>query len=127
MKRYNPEKFIEFVADLVDEYDFFLEQQVNSRYYFLYGGCYELYKIVNHYFKESQCVINKNTKHCAILYNGEIFDITGKVKDKEQYRLAEKTDIDYMENFFGIDIKELKNETIIDEISKCDIKGKLYQ
>lgn len=124
MKKYSLEKFIEFVADLVDEFDFFCETQINSRYYFLNGGCYELFKVVNHYFKDTKCVINKDLNHCAILYNDEIYDITGKL-NKNDYRIINKEDIYYLENI--LNIKELKNEYIINELDKCRIKGILYK
>ena len=124
MEKYSLEKFIEFVADLVDEFDFFCEKQINSRYYFLNGGCYELFKVVNHYFKDTKCVINEDLNHCAILYNDEIYDITGKL-NKNDYRLINKEDIYYLENI--LNIKELKNEYIINELDKCRIKGILYK
>lgn len=125
MEKYNLEKFIEFVADLVDEFDFFCEVNINSKYYFLNGGCYELFKVVNHYFKDTKCVINKDLTHCAIFYNNEIYDITGKIKNKQDYRFIDKEDICYLENI--LNIKELKNENIINELDKCRIKGILYK
>ena len=125
MEKYNLEKFIEFVADLVDEFDFFYEREINSKYYFLNGGCYELFKVINHYFPESRCVINKDLNHCAILYNGEIYDITGKIENKKDYRFVISQDIVYLESM--INIRELNNKHIINELDKCRIKGKLYE
>lgn len=122
MKKDSIEKFIEFVKDLVNEFDFLYEQQVDSEYYFLHGGCYELYKVVKYYFPNVQCVIKKDLKHCAILYNDKIYDITGKINDIENYRIADTEDIRYMEHCFGLNIKELQKENIIIELEKCLIK-----
>ena len=116
------EKFIEFIKHLVDEFDFLYERQVNAEYYFLHGGCYELYKVVKYYFSDVRCVIKKDLKHCAILYKDEIYDITGKIEDRENYKIADAEDIRYMEHCFGLNIKELKKENIIAEIEKCNIK-----
>lgn len=127
MKVYDMVYFIEFVADLVSEFDIFYEQAVDSKYYFNHGGCYELYKVAKHYFPTVECAMKKDYTHCAILYNNEIFDISGKIENIEEYRLATKDDIDYMEDRFGLHIKEIESENIITELDKCRIKGKLYE
>lgn len=127
MKKYDLGKFIEFVADLVNEFDIFYGREVDSKYYFLHGGCYELYKVVKHYFPESKCMISKDLKHCAILYDNEIFDITGKLSNKSFFMSATSEDIKYMERSFGLNVEELKNQNIINEIDKCRVKGILYK
>lgn len=127
MEKYDMGKFIEFIADLVNEFDIFDEREVDAKYYFLHGGCYELYKVVKHYFPQSQCMISKDLKHCAILYNNEIFDITGKLENKNYFMLATTEDIRYMERCFGLTIEQLKKDNIISEVNKCRVKGKLYE
>lgn len=127
MKVFDMARFIEFVADLVSEFDIFNEREVNAYYYFLHGGCYELYKVVKHYFPTAQCMIRNDYKHCAVLYNNEIFDVTGKIEEIDQYKLATPEDIDYMEDRFGLRIAELQDKNIIEELDKCRVKGILYE
>lgn len=127
MEKYDLGKFIEFIVELVSEFDIFYERDIDSKYYFLHGGCYELYKVVKHYFPLCQCMISKDLKHCAILYNNEIFDITGKLNNKDNFMLATSEDFRYMERSFGLNIEELKNSNIINEIDKCRVKGLLYK
>jgi len=127
MDKYDLGKFIEFIADLVNEFDIFYEREVDSKYYFLHGGCYELYKIVKHYFSDCQCMISKDLKHCAILYNNDIYDITGKLSNKNYFMLATTEDIRYMERCFGLNVDELKKDNVINEIDKCRVKGILYK
>lgn len=126
MEKYDLGKFIDFIVDLVNEFDIFYDREVDSKYYFLHGGCYELYKIVKHYFPNSQCMISKDLKHCAILYDNNIFDITGRLNNKNYFMLATVEDIRYMERCFGLHIDELKSCYIINEIEKCKVKGILY-
>jgi len=126
MEKYDMTKFIEFVADLVSEFDIFYEKQISSKPYFEHGGCYELYKVVKHYFPDAQCVVHKQIKHCAILYENEIFDINGKVDNIDDYRIADAEDLRYMENSFGTHVEQLKNANIITELDKCRVKGILY-
>lgn len=127
MKEFNMARFIEFVADLVSEFDIFYEREVNAYYYFNHGGCYELYKVVKHYFPTVECMMRKDLKHCAILYNNELFDITGKIENKEDYIKALPEDFLYMERCFGHHIIELEEKNIIIEIDKCRVKGMLYE
>lgn len=122
MKKGNIEYFIEFIIDLVNEFDFFYTQQINSRYYFLNGGCYELYKVVKHYFPDVICVITKTLDHCGIFYNNNVYDANGKVQNPNNFVIAREIDIKYMEDSFGRGIKNLESEHIIEELELCSIK-----
>lgn len=126
MKSYSLDKFIEFVIDLVNEDPIFLEREVNSKYYFMHGGCYELYKITKNYFPQVKCMIEINLKHCAIEYQGEIYDATGIRDDVQNFKVATEDDIEYMDTSFGLNLKDLEASKIIEDIKKCRIKDKLY-
>ncbi len=68
-------EFIVFIVDLVnDEFPETIDY-MDSLYYFSNGGCHELAKLIKHYFKESQYLLKKDGTHCAILYEGKIYDV----------------------------------------------------
>lgn len=126
MKSYSIDKFIEFVIDLVNEDPIFMEREIDSTYYFMHGGCYELYKIVKNYFPQVQCMIENSFEHCAIGYEGKIFDATGIRQDVSNFQVATEEDIEYMDNRFGLNLKNLEVSKIIQEINECNIQDKLY-
>ncbi|HPF83550.1 MAG TPA: hypothetical protein PLV83_05260 [Bacilli bacterium] len=125
MKEYDLGKFIEFVNDLVSEDDCFMGIGADAKYYFLHGGCYELYKIIKNYFPDVICMVSKDLLHCASKYKGIIYDSTGIITDVDNYREATLEDIRSMENFFGLGIKNLESKKIIDDIEECNIRGRL--
>ena len=118
-------KFIEFIIDLTNEDDIFLGTDFNAKIYFLNGGCYELYKIVKHYFHSAKCVIAKTNDHCAILYKDKIYDATGIRQDVENFKIANSNDIEYMDNYFGLHLNTLEASNLIKKIDNCNIKIKL--
>ena len=126
MKTYNIKKFIEFVINLVNEDYIFLEREIDATYYFIHGGCYELYKIVKNYFPNVECMIQNDFEHCAICYDGKIIDATGIREDVLNFKVATIKDIEYMDNKFGLNLKNLEASKIIQEINECNIQGKLY-
>lgn len=121
-------KFIEFVIDLVQEDDYFMNFG-SAKQYFLNGGCYELFKVVKNYFPDAICMIKKDGGHCAILYEDKLYDATGELDDIENFDKATEEDFPYMEDLFGIGEYRisLKSESIIAEVEKCDIKGSYYK
>ena len=127
MKKYDIKLFFDFLVDLVDEFSVFKEDIYDARFYFSTSGSYELYKITKHYFPDCYCMVRSDLRHCAILYNNEIFDITGKLSNKNYFMLATTEDIRYMERCFGLNIDELKKDNVINEIDKCMVKGILYK
>lgn len=121
----NIEQFIEFVVDLADDvlYD---KLDGKAKLFFIKGGCYEFAKVIKEYISKSQIVINKNSDHCAISYNGNIYDATGKINDLTDFKVADSEDIKYMEARFGIpELQYVNNLTISDflikEIKECNI------
>lgn len=129
-------EFIRFVADVFDdEFDYCIDY-VGALYYFAYGGCYELAKIINHYFKDTQFVVRKDYGHCAILYKDNIYDIYDGyskeelekenikedeyIKKREDFKIFTKEEIESFERPFGRNIlikgKEI-DSVVIDEIN----------
>ena len=119
------EEFIDFIINLTDEeIGDYLDGDV--KHYFLNGGCYEFAKILNNYVQESRIVINKDSNHCGILHFGNVYDATGKVHKKEEFRVATDKDKEYMEFRFGILEKHKVNgkkisEYLISVLDQCYI------
>lgn len=117
------ERFIGFVIDLANEElcDFL---DGDAKKFFLQGGCYEFAKIIKAYIK-CQIVINTDNTHCAVLYDGKIYDASNEI-DSKSFNIASKEDIKYIEERMGIPEKHfIKGKTVseylIDEIKKCNI------
>lgn len=145
----NISKFITFTINLFnDEFSSYIDY-VDSFYYFSHGGCYELAKIIKHYFPDAQFVMKNDYNHCGVLYEGKIYDVFDGltkeqleekgisedeyIKDIKDFKVLTKEEME--ENIkiipFGIGkdiIIEGKpvDEKLIDEISKCSgvIAGK---
>lgn len=63
----NISKFITFTIDLFnDEFGSYIDY-VDSFYYFSHGGCYELAKIIKHYFPDAQFVM-KMMENIVVYY-----------------------------------------------------------
>ena len=71
-------------------------------------------------------MIRKDLNHCAIEYQGKLYDVNGIIKDPQNFFLARKEDFEYMERNFGLQIEELNPEQIKNEIDECRIEGILY-
>ncbi len=119
---YSINKFIEFIVDLVSEDDIFYNIPVDAHYYFTHGGSFELYKVVHQYFKDCKCMMQKDLKHCAIEYQGILYDANGIIENPQNFFLAQKEDFEYMERNFGLEIKNLEAENIQKDIEMCHIK-----
>lgn len=119
------ERFINFVVDLTND-ELYELVEGNAEIYFLQGGCFEFAKILKAYIKNLQIVISKNLDHCGVLYDGNIYDASGKVENKNIFNKASQTDLKYMEERFGIPEKQYIrgkriSDYIIDEIKECNI------
>ena len=124
------EDLINFVINLADEelYEFL---DGDSKEFFLHGGCYEFSEIIKGCIKDSRVVINNENTHCGILFERKIYDASGKVKNPQDFKVANKDDMAYMEDRFGIPEKHMvKGKTISDfmiaKIKECNI-GKLIE
>lgn len=121
MEKIKFNQFIYFVLDLVSEFDVLSEMNLSAEYYFMHGGCYELYKVLKHYFKDAICMISNDLDHCATLYLGNIYDATGEREDYAYFHKASLEEIEYMERSFGRGIKELEYDNISKEVNDCGI------
>ena len=123
------EKFINFIIDLADEeLGDYLDGDV--RHYFLNGGCYEFAIILNNYVEGSKLVINKDSNHCAILHSGNVYDVTGKVEEKDEFDIATNKDKEYIEFRFGIMEKQNINgkrisHYLIETLDECYLSDML--
>lgn len=116
------EEFIQFINELMDEefkecIDFF-----PAKFYFTNGGCLEFAKILNHYLVGSQFVISKDFGHFAVLFNDNIYDANGIVKDRENYSVISLDNLKNIEYFYGRDVKingKTVDNSMIDEIDVC--------
>ena len=145
----NISKFITFTINLFnDEFSSYIDY-VDSFYYFSHGGCYELAKIIKHYFPDAQFVMKNDYNHCGVLYEGKIYDVFDGltkeqleekgisedeyIKDIKDFKVLTKEEMDVNMKIIpfgtGKDIiieGKPVDEKIIDEISKCSgvIAGK---
>lgn len=119
----NIEQFIEFIRDFVNEE---LSDRVVPGFepskMFLYGHCYDFTKIIKHFYKDAQIYINKKRTHSVVKINEKLYDITGEIKEKEIYELANEEDFNYMEEAFGTELMKNASEYFIEELEKCNIK-----
>ena len=90
------QKFIDFIIDLANDE---CEQLVdyNAQYYFRHGGCYEFAKIINHFVKKSQIIINNQGDHLGILFDGRMYDSYGEITHTDDFRLV--TDLDLEQDY----------------------------
>ena len=145
----NISKFITFTIDLFnDEFGSYIDY-VDSVYYFSNGGCYELAKIIKHYFPDAKFVMKNDYRHCGVLYEGKIYDVfDGLTKEQlEEKGIKEDEYIKDLKDFKVLTKEEMEenmkiipfgtgkdiiiegkpvDEKLIDEISKCSgvIAGK---
>ena len=123
------EKFIEFVIDLANDL-LYEKLDGDAKYYFLNGGCYQIAKVLQACIPKSKIVINDSYTHCGIYYDGDFYDANGIVSKNENFKIASKEDIGYMEEKFGIPEKENINGDkisifLINELKECRILDKL--
>ena len=149
LKLDNISKFITFTIDLFnDEFSSHIDY-VDSVYYFSNGGCYELAKIIKHYFPDAKFVMKNDYRHCGVLYEGKIYDVfDGLTKEQlEEKGIKEDEYIKDLKDFKVLTEDEMEesmkispfgagkdiiiegkpvDEKMIDEISKCSsvIAGK---
>lgn len=119
------EKFIDFVIDLANE-ELSTYFDGNARTYFLQGGCLEFAKIIKRFIKRCEIVINKELNHCGILYQGKMYDAKGIIREINNFNIANREELEYMEQYFGIPEKQYINgikisDYLINELKLCNI------
>ena len=121
------EDLISFIIDLANEELYEHLDGNNAREYFLHGGCYEFSKTIKSFIKSSKIVINRKTNaHCGVLYDRNIYDASGKVKNPQDFEIANNDDLKYMKDRFGIPEKQIVDgkkisEFLIEELKQCKI------
>lgn len=79
-----------------------------------YGGCLEFIEIMQNMFINSKIYVRYDQSHCAILIDDLLYDVSGVIKDRENYHEASSKEINYIENEFGKYFKCLKiSENVI--------------
>lgn len=63
--------------------------------YFLYGGCYWLANYLHGVINDSVIMINRMEEHCALYFNGGLYDVTGKISMKN-YVVAGERELSFM-------------------------------
>ena len=114
-------KLIEFINDLATDL-FYEKTLLFGKDLFQRGACYELFLIINHLIKDTELYIHKTKNHVVIKYGKELYDSTGKINNKNEYRQVEKDDLKYINEYFGEGYRYLKiKDTLLNELDKIDI------
>ena len=133
------DELIKFIIPLFsDEFNIAYDSN-SSVYYFLNGGCYELARVIKHYFPKTQYVVRDDYDHIAILFNNRIYDAfdfyedwqlkkynIGKElyeKDLSKFTIVTEDEIDnFPVEFNRNDIINGKrvSDALIEEIDKID-------
>lgn len=79
------------IMDLLESY--FKEKDWQR--YFLNGGCYWLADFLHHGIWGSVIMINRMEEHCALYFDGGLYDVTGRIS-KKNYVVAEEKEINFM-------------------------------
>ena len=67
------------IMDLLESY--FKEK--DWKRYFLNGGCYWLADYLHQVIKGSVIMINRMEEHCALYFDGGLYDVTGRISTKK--------------------------------------------
>lgn len=111
------EKFIEIIND--ELYEEIGDRLYNSDAicYFMNGGCFQFVEIMKYYFNDSIIMLNKDYTHCCIMIDNNLYDASGKLEDKNNYKIANDIDILYCKNYFGFnEYKYVNNELLVERI-----------
>lgn len=70
-----------------------LEEYFNSpdwKRFFQHGGCYWLADYLHQGIKDSIIMINRMEEHCALYFDGNLYDVNGKISKKNFYVAGDK-------------------------------------
>lgn len=79
------------IMDLLSDY--FKENDWQR--YFLNGGCYWLADYLHHGISGSVIMINRIEEHCALYFEGGLYDVTGRISTKN-YVIAGEKELNFM-------------------------------
>lgn len=122
------DEFIKFLLDLFnDEFSYFFDD-VDAMYYFMGCGCYELAQIIKNYFPDAEFVVNKDFDHCAILYEGKIFDALSAVSLERALKKGFSKDFyeKRLDDYFIYQKEEIDNFEIPFRSGKIEGKPLVY-
>ena len=82
----------------------------NVKNLFLHGGCYFFAKNLVKKLKGGRIYWNRKLMHCAVLYDKQLYDFTGKISKKD-FIPADESAIKYMEKHFvpDFDVQRLQS------------------
>lgn len=94
----NMQTFIDFIIELAyDEFDYCISavyiREISMRYYFRYGGCLELAKVLQYFIPSARICINKKTDHFVIQYNNAYYDAEEKYETNQEF---EEVSLEYI-------------------------------
>lgn len=81
----------------------------NWKILFLEGGCYWLANRLHQKIQDSWFMINRQAEHCALFFNGGLYDVTGKISTRN-FRVAGERDICFMQKNYvpRFDVEKLE-------------------
>lgn len=87
--------------------DYFVD--CNWRKLFLEGGCYWFADRLHQGILNSCFMINRQAEHCALFFDGGLYDVTGKIPPLH-FRMAGERDICFMKKNYipHFDVKKLE-------------------
>lgn len=95
---------------------YYQDSFINSQEIYLWGGCYELIKIIQEFYPDIIIWIDNVDRHCAFEFEGQLYDANGLIeKNRSLYRKADEKDIKWMENLFG---KQVKGMQLFENVTK---------
>ena len=122
-KKLSIEEFINTILGISNE-ELFYNEQIDAQSIFLGGECYEFALVLKEFITNSVIVIDNKNEHCAVQFQGRIYDSRGDVTNTFKGRIAREEDIDYMEDRFGVPEKSFIDgqrisKYLINYIKKC--------
>lgn len=116
------EELITFINDLATDL-FYEKTYLLGKDLFQRGACYELFLIINSIEKGTRLRIHKTRNHVAFEYENELYDSTGQLDNKDDYRTPTKDDISFINEYFGESYRHLNiKETMLRELEIINIK-----
>ncbi len=91
------------------------------------GYCYEYFTLLKRFYPQAELMIKNDKMHCATLIDGYIYDVSGLVKDPNNYHVADGCDVEYIYKrypFFSLGFKEYLHKEVVKNVLN---KGVCYK
>ena len=116
------ENLITFINDLATDL-FYEETFLLGKDLFQRGACYELFLIINSIEKDTTLHIHKSRNHVAIKHNDKLYDSTGEIQKKDDYRPVTDDDLSFIKEYYGEAYRHLNiKDKMLEELDKINIK-----